>query len=141
MQEPAASELFSLLYVSRSADLDAGDVDGICRQSQLNNQRDGITGLLVFDGAAFCQLVEGPHAALGGLRQRLERDHRHCEMRVLHLGPSPTRRFPSWRLGYAFVAGPEAIAAVERASSETAMHAFDATMGPLAAREAAGASR
>ena len=141
MQEPVASELFSLLYVSGSADLDAGEVDRICRQSQANNQRDGITGLLVFDGAAFCQLVEGPQAAICGLRQRLEREHRHVEMRVLHLGPSPARRFPSWRLGYAFVADPEAIAAVERASSETAIHAFAAAMGPLAARESVEASR
>ena len=51
------------------------------------------------------------------------------------------RRFPSWRLGYAFVADPEAIAAVERASSETVIHAFEATMGPLAAGESVGTPR
>jgi len=133
MQGQAASAIFSLLYVSRMATADAGEIERIRRQSQTNNERDGITGLLVFDGAAFCQLVEGPQAALVGLRQRLERDSRHVDMRVLHFGPSPARRFPAWRLGYAFVADAEAITAVERAGSETALHPFDASIGPLAA--------
>jgi len=141
MQEPSVTPLFSLLYVSRMALPQADEVDRICRQSQANNRRDGITGLLVFDGAAFCQLVEGPQAALAELRQRLERDRRHVDMRVLHFGPAPARRFPSWRLGYAFVADADAIETVQRAGSESALQAFEATIGPIAARTAADATR
>jgi hypothetical protein len=141
MREPVSSELFSLLYVSRMVAPDAGEVARICRQSQARNEREGITGLLVFDGAAFCQLVEGPQAAVGALRHRLERDPRHVDMRVLHFGGSPARRFPSWRLGYAFVADAKAIEAVQRARSDSAIRAFDSIVGPVAPRTGADAVR
>jgi hypothetical protein len=139
MRETVASELFSLLYVSRMAVPDADEIDRICRQSQANNARDGITGLLVFDGAAFCQLVEGPRAPLEALRHRLEGDPRHVDMRVLHVGPSPARRFPTWRLGYAFVADAGAIETVQRSRSDSAVEAFDATMASLPACSGADA--
>jgi hypothetical protein len=131
MPEPHAGPRFSLLYVSRMVAPDAGAVAEICRQSQHNNAREGITGLLVFDGAAFCQLVEGPEAALSGLLHRLEGDRRHADMRLLHFGRAPTRRFPSWRLGYAFVAGPGAIERVQNARGDRAFQAFVEAMGGL----------
>ena len=66
----------------------------ICEESRGNNERDRVTGVLVFDGHDFCQFVEGPQAAVSGLRERLERDSRHRHMRVLQFGRSPwPRRF------------------------------------------------
>lgn len=135
---PAASDLFSLLYVSRMPVPDADEVDRICRQSQLNNKRDAVTGLLLFDGAAFCQLVEGPEAGLVALRRRLEQDRRHVDMRVLHFDRAPARRFPSWRLGYAFIADAAAIDTVQQAGSDRAVQAFEKTMASLAASPGGG---
>jgi hypothetical protein len=126
--KPDAGEagLFSLLYVSELAAPDADLVTGICGQSRVNNERDGITGLLVFDGHAFCQLVEGPEPAITSLLDRLERDPRHVKMHVLQFGHAPRgRRFPSWRLGYAYSADPAAIQRLAVTRGGEALVAFD----------------
>ncbi len=120
-------DLFNLLYVSELATGGAGDVAQICRQSRLNNQRDLVTGVLVFDGHAFCQFVEGPRGAVSGLLDRLKRDPRHVNMHVLEFGRGAgPRRFASWRLGYAYSADPEAIARIASSNSGSdAVAAFE----------------
>jgi len=82
-----ASALFSLLYVSEMSAPDAHEVRRICEQSRANNLRDHITGLLVFDGHAFCQFVEGRERVIAALLARLEGDPRHRHMRLLQFGP------------------------------------------------------
>ncbi len=130
----ADEPLFTLLYVSELIVHDAGEIDGICHQSRDNNKRDDITGLLVFDGHVFCQFVEGPRGSIDALLHRLEHDPRHEHMRVLHHGPAPGgRRFPEWRLGYAFSADPAAIARIERERGEAAVLEFDRLQPTLGA--------
>jgi hypothetical protein len=126
LESPGGEPLFTLLYVSELKGDDAGEIDRICRRSRANNERDDITGLLVFDGHAFCQFVEGPPHAIAALRERLELDPRHVRMRVLQHGPaSPARRFATWRLGYAYSADPAAIARLDDKRGSDALLAFD----------------
>jgi hypothetical protein len=126
--------LFSLLYVSEMASPDAAEVARICGQSRANNLRDGVTGLLVFDGKAFCQYVEGSREALSALRDRIERDPRHLHIRVVHFGRSRSgRRFPLWRLGYAFTADPAAIDRIVGDRGEAANDTFGGWLDGLAA--------
>ena len=93
---------FSLLYVSDLAVASPTNVvAGITRQSRANNQRNDITGILVFDGECFAQLVEGSERAIHGLLKLLRSDTRHERLEVLELAPSMSpRTFPGWRLGY-----------------------------------------
>jgi len=128
--------VFTLLYVSELAAGGAAEIDAICRQSRVNNERDGITGVLVFDGQAFCQFVEGSGPAVAALRERLERDRRHCDMHVLQFGRTPwPRRFTSWRLGYAYSAEPAAIARIANRRGGEALAAFRDWLPALAASE------
>ncbi len=121
-----AGPLCTLLSVSELRNFDAGEIDDIRHQSRSNNARDDITGLLVFDGHAFCQFVEGPQNAIAALLHRLERDPRHVRMRVLQHEPvSSGRRFPAWRLGYAFTADPAAIARIDLKRGSDALVEFD----------------
>ena len=121
-----ASALFSLLYVSEMSAPDAHEVRRICEQSRANNLRDHITGLLVFDGHTFCQFVEGGEGAIAALLGRLERDPRHCRMRLLQFGPlAGARRFPIWRRGYAYSADPSAIARMRTTFDAAAVAAFE----------------
>jgi len=119
------SALFALLYVSEMCAPDAAEVGRICIQSRANNLRDSISGLLVFDGQAFCQYVEGPAPRIADLRGRLERDPRHRAMRILQFGRVKERRFASWRLGYAYSADPAAIARLGAGSDADAVAAFE----------------
>ena len=128
--------VFTLLYVSELAAGGAAEIDQICRQSRANNQRDGVTGVLVFDGQAFCQFVEGSERAVAALRDRLERDRRHRDMRVLQFGCTPwPRRFTSWRLGYAYTAEPAAIARIAHQRGGDALAAFRDWLPTLAASD------
>ena len=121
-----AAGLFSLLYVSEMTRPDAHELGRICEQSRLNNARDHITGLLVFDGHAFCQFVEGSERAIAALLARLEGDPRHGNMRRLQFGPrAGPRRFPRWRLGYAYSADPSAIARMRVTRDAAAILAFE----------------
>jgi hypothetical protein len=103
------SSLVALLYVSQMSGSDSGSVEEIRKQSQLNNERDGVTGLLLFDGQAFCQYVEGPARAIADLLRRLQQDSRHKGMRILHYGAIAQQSFAGWRLGFAYVADEKAI--------------------------------
>lgn len=135
---PNDEALSTLLYVSELATGGATEVDEICRQSRVNNRRDRITGVLVFDGHAFCQFVEGPGPAVSALLDRLERDPRHVKMHVLQFGSTPwPRRFTSWRLGYAYSADPAAIARIASSSSGDALAAFRDWLPSLGAAESA----
>lgn len=99
-----APDLFTLLYVSSLAPRGRiSDVGDIARTSRLRNALDGITGLLVFDGTSFTQLVEGPLISIEALRARLAEDRRHVDMEVLVFDwVDDERRFPNWQLGYHF---------------------------------------
>jgi hypothetical protein len=95
------TSLSLLLYVSRLAPGVAASVaDQISRESTLNNERDGITGLLTFDGANFAQWLEGPPAALAALLGRLKVDPRHEDLDVMYWDAVEYRRYPGWKLGF-----------------------------------------
>lgn len=98
------SNLVTLLYTSILAPCALiSDVADIARTGRRRNWQDDITGLLVFDGSAFVQLVEGPREPVTALLARLANDRRHCDMDVLVFDcVSDVRRFPDWELGYHF---------------------------------------
>ena len=92
----------AFLYVSEvSPAVDRGAVHDIARESRVRNEADGITGLLMFDGACFAQWVEGPVQAMDRLLARLRADPRHRQMDVLWFeSPGLGRRYPQWHFGY-----------------------------------------
>jgi len=93
---------YRLLYLSHLAsDRDFSVVGPILHVSRERNQRLGIHGVLVFDGARFCQLLEGRRPDVTALVRRIRADPRHTSFRVLFEGentqvPLQTR----WRTGY-----------------------------------------
>jgi hypothetical protein len=58
-------------------DLTADDIEAIHRTAREVNALEGITGLLVFNGTHFLQIVEGSPQAVDELIERLRRDPRH----------------------------------------------------------------
>lgn len=89
--------LRSLTYVSQAAEPmpeEAFNLLGV--EASRLNALDGISGLLVFNGASFCQTIEGSPEAVEALLGRLLRDPRHTDVRVIADERVPTRRFRSW---------------------------------------------
>jgi len=91
--------LKTLTYTSR-ARLDLGDEDlaAIHQTARHLNALDGISGLLLFDGARFLQIVEGAEDAIDNLVERLRLDPRHSAFEVRDERYVERRSFPDWSM-------------------------------------------
>lgn len=65
-------------------------------ESVANNRRDDITGALIHDDKWFAQALEGPEAAVTATFERILRDPRHGEVKLIKMQPVPARRFGAW---------------------------------------------
>jgi hypothetical protein len=90
-----------LVYIStaRGAVSPALVVD-ILGKSRLNNQRDGLTGLLIVGGSRFFQLLEGPPALLERTYGRIKSDPRHFALVELERKPIAAISLPNWEMAY-----------------------------------------
>jgi hypothetical protein len=94
---------YELVYVSLATRPHPPFVAELVRKARIKNRSLGVTGLLVFDGHRFCQLLEGEPDPVGMLAQTIETDPRHCGFTVLYTGlRQVARRFPGWDLAFGF---------------------------------------
>jgi hypothetical protein len=92
-------ELKALTYTSlASLDLRAADLEDIHRTAMELNALDGVTGMLVFNGTRFLQVIEGAEKAIDELLERLRRDRRHSAVEVRDERRIDTRGFPDWSM-------------------------------------------
>lgn len=122
----STASLFQALYTSTFArGLPVWLVPDIVAQSRVRNIERGISGMLVFDGAQFCQYLEGPQAVVSGLIAHIRTDARHTDFTVLHSGRIAQRRFGSFAMGLATLGDDEEfLERVTRLRGQTAMRSF-----------------
>lgn len=72
------------------------DLHGLAEQSYGNNLKTGITGLLVYTGKEFLQVLEGPEPAVNRLFQNICRDERHKEIRLMLFEAAGQIYFDDW---------------------------------------------
>ncbi len=124
----------TLLYVSELADEAPPSVVGaITKAARANNAQRGISGMLIFDGVRFAQLLEGPAEVVDHLLEKLEADWRHVHLRVLSMREHGARaHFASWELGYLWIDEDENNG-IERLLCQTGSAAAEAAFLALAA--------
>jgi hypothetical protein len=83
-----------------SPSFSAARLNEIIAPARRNNERNHISGMLLFTGANFLEILEGGELDLRDLWLRLERDHRHCDLLRIGVDLSGERWFPEWRIGY-----------------------------------------
>lgn len=90
-----------LIYTSCAvSSLTAVELDQLASQSTRNNEKLGITGLLLYGGGRFLQLLEGPTEAVTDLYEnRIVKDTRHTDCRELLSKPCEVHLFPNWQMG------------------------------------------
>ena len=99
--------LIQRVYISRATrSMAADDLLALLEVSRRRNKREGITGLLVYHGETFMQVLEGEAARVGALYEDIVRDPRNGQNHVLYESNIAVREFGSWAM--AFVP-PEAI--------------------------------
>ncbi len=91
----------SILYAS-SAPFPLAELElvELLRSSQIKNARVGITGMLLYKGGNFMQVIEGPDDAVGVLHTRIRRDPRHHAIETLLDDAMTERDFPNWSMGF-----------------------------------------
>ena len=89
--------LTSVTYTSLAKpDLQTSELEEIHRSSRQSNTRDEITGLLVYNGTHFLQVVEGAEEPVAKLIERLREDPRHKGFEVRDKRRIDGRSFPDW---------------------------------------------
>ena len=90
--------LKSLTYTSLGRlDLAATDIEAIHHTARELNALDGVTGLLIFNGTHFLQIIEGAPDAIDELVERLRRDQRHSGLEIRDQNEVEQRSFPDCR--------------------------------------------
>ncbi|KWV91411.1 BLUF domain-containing protein [Erythrobacter sp. YT30] len=96
--------LSQYLYISTAPSLSREEVESILQTSARNNPEKGITGLLLYNGRNFLQLLEGEEAELISLMVRITHDPRHTGISVLDRRTIDDRACPNWAMKRVLIA-------------------------------------
>jgi len=93
--------MISLIYGSSThRPMTEADLVEILKISRVNNRADNITGMLLYGGGNFLQVLEGPKAAVENRFAIIEQDERHRHIMVYSRTPISAREFPEWEMGF-----------------------------------------
>ena len=76
------------------------DLSTVLEQSRRNNNKTGITGVILYVRGNVIQVLEGEKEAINTLYQRIERDQRHTNIIPVLNRPITQRLFAAWSMGY-----------------------------------------
>ncbi|WP_307220586.1 BLUF domain-containing protein [Microbacterium sp. SORGH_AS_0888] len=94
-------DLISLMYASEAVEaFDDDELAALLAQSRSANQRNDITGMLLYRSGRFVQVLEGSAHDVHALVDRIRADPRHTRLRVMLEEGVPERRFEDWSMGY-----------------------------------------
>ena len=92
--------LVRCLYASRATQSPMSKLtDSILKTSRDNNPARGITGFLCFSGDIFIQVLEGGRNEVCELFNRIVKDERHTNVRLLAYQEIRQRKFGTWTMG------------------------------------------
>ena len=148
----ATAGLAKLVYRSKAVrQLTAPELHELTAAAQARNQREAITGLMLYDNERFFQWLEGPADGVGRVMDSIRVDPRHTEVEVLESKPARARTFADWSMKLAtpvpvmsswrkdVIAPPSEIVEALRNRPEAAPHLL-VKLGPWSFESADGAS-
>ena len=92
--------LTQLIYVSSLAHGCEPELASILESADRRNREDDITGMLLYSGGNFLQVLEGPKERVYQTYERICRDPRHGSIMMLTEEDVSERHFADWRMGY-----------------------------------------
>ena len=95
-------ELIHCIYVSAaSRAMSDAELALLLAQARANNDRLGLTGMLLATDGSFFQVLEGDLTTVESLYLRIAADPRHCQITKVVQEPIVERAFASWTMGFA----------------------------------------
>jgi hypothetical protein len=93
-----------IIYCSQSTvDFSPEELIALLELARAKNEQSGLSGMLLYSGQSFLQMLEGEPAALEETYARILTDDRHVNLRLLMSAEVPARLFPDWTMGFEHV--------------------------------------
>ena len=103
--EPAMLDLqpriLQILYTSTAAwSLSTGELTELLRECRTNNKQQDVTGMLLYRGGRFLQVIEGEMAVVESLYRKIRDDDRHVRIKALMQKRVARRQFSQWTMSF-----------------------------------------
>ncbi|WP_167858681.1 BLUF domain-containing protein [Methylobacterium nonmethylotrophicum] len=100
-----SEDVFRIIYKSTAAHraevmLGQGHIADMLATARLRNQAAQVSGVLVYTGLGFFQVLEGPRAGVQAIFESILVDRRHHTLAVIEMDVAAERRFPGWSMGF-----------------------------------------
>jgi hypothetical protein len=93
--------LISVSYISKATqEMGVLALMRLMDQAAQLNQRLGLSGVLFYENQHFGQILEGPRDEVMKIWGKIQRDHRHHEVRLLKMEEITERSFPAWSMRF-----------------------------------------
>lgn len=93
--------LINLIYISSAIkEQTDADLDAILEYSVRRNKQNKLTGMLLYAGRNFLQVLEGEEKDVDATFARIEKDARHNGIIIIDRETIPFRSFEKWHMGF-----------------------------------------
>jgi hypothetical protein len=93
--------LIQLIYASSAREqMSSDELTALLATAREKNARLGLTGLLLYRGGNFLQVLEGESESVMELYNSIQVDPRHHHVMTIALHPITKRDFPNWKMGF-----------------------------------------
>jgi Sensors of blue-light using FAD len=93
-----------IIYCSQAtSDVSPDELVALLQVSRANNERAGLSGMLLYSSQSFLQVLEGAEQALEATYARILADDRHMNLRMLTNADVAVAMFPDWTMGFEHV--------------------------------------
>lgn len=94
-------ELIQCIYMSAATNpLDSDALKTLLSKARDDNERAGLSGMLLYAGGSFFQVLEGPARAVDAVYRRIQADPRHDSIVMLVREQIKERSFEDWTMGF-----------------------------------------
>lgn len=134
--------MYCLVYMSRpTREMGDDEIEDLLRRAKKNNDRNGITGILIHDRKRYYQYLEGEEDQVEATFARISLDSRHQAIIRLKSGTVNRRQFPDWSMAAKTVTNEESLkASVARVVQSCDPEVADELLNFAEARDRAAAN-
>ena len=98
---PKRTDLIELSYLSEAvSDMSFLGLMRLLESARNFNQKNGITGILLYDNQQFGQIIEGERVNVMKAWKRIQDDERHHRIELLEIREITERSYPDWLLRF-----------------------------------------
>lgn len=93
--------MYFILYLSSaSKPMSDDELFELLEEVREKNKKVEITGMLLYKGGNFLQMLEGEKEVVKALFQKIKKDSRHKDIVTIMEGETEKRTFESWSMGF-----------------------------------------